>query len=302
MFPNTQRKECPPVEPDTRSGTDRAVPRSCCDHVVAGEIPFVQARQPARRHAADFNLSVRNIRMMHLLERIAAEFNKADVPLLLLKGAALNLTLYDRPDERPMGDLDLLIKPEHIDEAFALLESLGCLRGEPLVREDFFPQFYYEAEYSAGRIVPVKIDLHVRPFRPLRYSRLVPADAFWQRAEPVRMGRATVLIPSVEDMLIHLAAHSAIHGNARATWLRDLKRWADAYRTVIDWDRFLTTVHAWRLALPVREAIERTERDLGPVCPPEIRHRVSRLPVNWRDRPALRHFRRWERTVRKPSP
>jgi hypothetical protein len=230
---------------------------------------------------------------MRLLERVAARFNDADVPLLVLKGAALNLTLYDGPDKRPMGDLDLLIRPEHIDEAFAALEELGCLRGEPLVREDFFPRFHYEAEHSAGSISPLKIDLHVRPFRPLRYSRLVPVDAFWQRAEPVRIGRAIVLVPSAEDMLIHLAAHAAIHGHSRAMWLRDIKFWADAYETVIDWDRFLGTVEAWSLALPVREALRRTEHDFGQVCPPEVRDRLFHLRVSWRDRLAL-HQAPWD--------
>jgi len=115
--------------------------------------------------------------MMHLLERIAARFNKAGVPLMALKGAALNLTLYDRPDARPMADLDLMIRPEDVDQAFALLEELGGLRGEALVREDFFPRFHYEVEYTVGTIYPVKIDLHIRPFRPLRYAQSVPTNA-----------------------------------------------------------------------------------------------------------------------------
>jgi hypothetical protein len=225
--------------------------------------------------------------MMHLLERVAAQFNQAGVPLLLLKGAALNLTLYRQPDERPMADLDLLIRPEDIGKAFALLEKLGGLRGEPLVREDFFPRFHYETDYSIGKICPVNIDLHVRPFRPLRYSRLVPADALWDRAEPVGIGQATVLVPSAEDMLIHLAAHAAIHGCSRRKWLQDIRDWADARRSDVNWDLLLATVDAWRLALPVREAWQRVEREFGQVGPPEVSRRLGKLRANWRDRLAL---------------
>ncbi len=104
----------------------------------------------------------------------------------------------------------------------------------------------------------------------------------------MRAGRATVLVPSADDMLVHLAAHAAIHGSGRATWLRDIKLWADARQAEIDWGRFLATVEAWRLALPVREAFRRTQRELGPVCPPGVRQRLSELHVNWRDRLALR--------------
>ena|GEM_PF-777104 len=240
-----------------------------------------------RRDAAGLRIGTTNVRMMHLLERIAASFNRAGVPLLVLKGAALNLTICERPDERPMSDLDLLVKPDHIDEAFALLERLGALRGEPLVREDFFPRFYYETEYAAGQIYPVRIDLHVRPFRPLRYSRLVPEDALWRRAETVSIGQAHVLVPCAEEMLIHLAAHAAIHGDSRSMWRRDIKLWADAHRMKIDWDRFLSTVEEWHLALPVQRGIESAARDFGEPCPPHVIRRLSQSRVTWRDRLAL---------------
>ncbi|MHC4272614.1 MAG: nucleotidyltransferase family protein, partial [Planctomycetota bacterium] len=101
--------------------------------------------------------------MMHLLERIAKAFNEAGVPLMALKGAALNLTLYRHPQDRPMVDLDLLVKPADSDRARAILEDVGCLRSDIVFREDFFPRYYYEIEYTAGSVDPVLIDLHVRP-------------------------------------------------------------------------------------------------------------------------------------------
>ncbi len=254
----------------------------------ARSAPSPGARRSVKPRAADFVQSCRNIHMMHVLKRIAARFNEADIPLLALKGAALNLTIYEHADERPMGDLDLLVKPEQVEAALALLEELGCFRREPLVREDFFPRFYHEIEYAAGSIYPVKIDLHVRPFRPLRYAQLVPSDALWQRAEPVQFGQATVQIPAADDMLIHLAAHCAIHGNPRRMWLQDIKRWADARGADIDWSRFLATVQNWGLVLPVREALDRTRREFGPVCPAEVLDRLQQTRVSWRDRLALR--------------
>ena len=232
-------------------------------------------------------LSFRNMRMMHLLERIAAEFNKADVPLMALKGGALYLTLYEQPDERPMADLDLMVRPEDIDKALPLLEGVGGIRGEPLVREDFFPRFHYELEYTVGTVYPVKIDVHVRPFRPLRYSQSVPSNALWDEAEPVSIGRSTILVPSVEGMLIHLAAHAAIHGCTRGKWLEDITRWIDRYEARIDWGGVLAKAQSWNLALPVREGLSRVQHEYGTVCPPEVSVRLSRLRVGWRDRLAL---------------
>ncbi|MCH7884517.1 MAG: nucleotidyltransferase family protein, partial [Planctomycetes bacterium] len=226
--------------------------------------------------------------MMGLLERIAAKFNDADLPLIVLKGGALNLTVYERLHQRPMDDLDLLIRPEELDRALGLIEELGGLRSESQVRGDFFPRFHYETEYTIGSIHPVKIDLHVRPFRPLRYAQLVPKDAFQARSRPVPIGRATILIPSTEEMLIHLTAHAAIHGCARRMWLEDIRLWIAAHRQELDWDRFVTTVNRWRLALPVRIALQRVETQFGPVCPPSVSQALSNARVSWRDRLALR--------------
>ncbi|MCH7873267.1 MAG: nucleotidyltransferase family protein [Planctomycetes bacterium] len=235
----------------------------------------------------DFSASSRNIRMMRVLARVAKRFNEAGVPIMALKGAALNLTLYTRADERPMTDLDLLIKPQDAQRAARLLEELGCLRGESLVRDDFFPRFHYEMDYTADAIFPVRIDLHVRPFRPLRYARLIPDAALWERADQAPIGDATVLIPSTEDMLVPLAVPSGVHGNPRRVWLDDIRRWAAARRGEIDWERLLQATRVWRLALPVRRALARVEDEFGPVCPPSVRLRLGELRVNWRDRLAL---------------
>lgn len=230
--------------------------------------------------------------MMHLLERIAARFNEEGVPLMALKGAALSLALSKQPGQRPMLDLDLLVRVEDADRAQALLEDTGCLRSDIVFREDFFPKYYYEIEYTAGSVDPVLIDLHVRPFRLLRYARLVPDDGLWADAVPVIMGGATVMIPSPDDMLIHLATHSAIHGNCRDLWLRDIGQWVGAHGESIDWDRFLRKVRDWRLALPVRSALEATRRAVGDCCPRSVRRTLAVMPGGWRDRLTLWHATR----------
>ncbi len=232
---------------------------------------------------------MRNIRMMHQLEWIAGKFNAAGIPLMVLKGAALHPALYERPDEREMNDLDVLVKPADLDRAQRLLEDLGHHRGEVPFREDFFPRYYYEIQYEVGTLCPFPIDLHVRPLRPLRLARLMPENALWANAVPVTLGGSTLLVPAPDDMLIHLAAHSAIHGNSQRKWLADIDGWIRAARDEIDWDRFLANVESWRLVAAVRSGIEAAANAFGEACPDDVRRRLSSMRTNWRDRVALWH-------------
>ena len=59
------------------------------------------------------------------LGEAAAALAAADVPVMLLKGAALGRLIYGSPAERPMSDLDLLIPAGRVDEGMRALAALG---------------------------------------------------------------------------------------------------------------------------------------------------------------------------------
>ncbi len=86
--------------------------------------------------AAATAVAAANLHFQSELTEIVRWFNEADVPVMLLKGAALNLTVYPRPDLRPMSDLDLLVRPGDAERALSLLKGHGCRRGLELVRRD----------------------------------------------------------------------------------------------------------------------------------------------------------------------
>jgi len=243
------------------------------------------ALQEARWQALQIRQS--NLHMMQRLTPLAAAFQEQGVELLLLKGAALNLTLYDQPHLRPMSDLDLMVRPQDAGRAAGVLEAMGCRRGPGLVRDDFFPRFHYEVEYTTSDPKPVRIDLHVRPFRPMRYAQLLPQDAFWQDSRVVEFDGIGLRVPIDEDQLIHLATHSACHGHIRLLWLYDIRRLVDSCGDHLDWDRVVHMSKRWRLVLPVRETVSNVERLWGPLCPDHVRGALDAEPVNWRDRLCL---------------
>ncbi|WP_281624015.1 nucleotidyltransferase family protein [Senegalimassilia anaerobia] len=63
-------------------------------------------------------------RLMKAQDSVLAEFRQADIPVAVLKGAAAAAN-YPLPKSRSMGDIDLIVPPDHFDRAFALLERLG---------------------------------------------------------------------------------------------------------------------------------------------------------------------------------
>ncbi|MCL2329938.1 MAG: nucleotidyltransferase family protein [Phycisphaerae bacterium] len=186
----------------------------------------------------------------------------ANVPYLLLKGAALNAMLYDA-GLRPMTDVDVLIWPEDVAIADRVLCNAGACAGKELVRPDFYPRYYYEREYFTRRNPAVKIDLHCRPFGMLRYARTVPDDAMWNRHRDATLAGLDVQVPGPEEMLIHLAVHAACHGNSQLCWLYDILLWTQRFGHEINVTSVAEKCRRWRLSWPVHRALKRTQEWFG---------------------------------------
>jgi len=229
-----------------------------------------------------------NVHAMHQTAALIEALNRARIPVMLLKGAALLKTVYEHPDLRPMSDVDLLVRPEHALRAVEVLQSAGCRRGVSLVREDFFPRFHYEVELLVPGLRPVRIDLHARPFRPLRLSRTIPDEALWEGAIAVHVGGAGAVVPRPESLFVHLATHAAFHGCARLVWLYDLVRLVRFNDGRLKWELILKTCRDWRLGAAVGESVGAAEGLLGPFVAAEFRSQLTAAPSSWRDRLALR--------------
>lgn len=230
-----------------------------------------------------------NLHALNELARVAGVFHGQKIPLLLLKGAALNLCVYPRLDLRPMSDLDLLVAPQDAGRALQLLKSIGYVDGAPLLRDDFFPALYYEREMLLPGARPVRIDLHAHPLRPLHLAPVIAPESFWADAEPVSLRDSLVLVPCPETMLVHLAAHAAFHGCSRLIWLLDLKYVVEHHAGRMDWGRVLQCAMEWQLCWAMRRALEAARETVGLECPREFLECLERVRPSWRDRLTIWH-------------
>ena len=69
--------------------------------------------------------------LMMTQDRVLSVFRQADIPVVVLKGAAAAAN-YPQPNGRSMGDIDLIVPPEYFDQAFSLLERLGWVNDTSL--------------------------------------------------------------------------------------------------------------------------------------------------------------------------
>lgn len=164
------------------------------------------------------HIAARHCRIVHLLERIDSLAQREGIALVALKGAALHgLGIYV-PGERPMADIDLLVRDTDVSAASRLLLACGYGLSFTTWRHRLF-ESHLEPATATSRLGecadnPIKIELHTRiverlPCTETDITRFVFPGA-------VRAGLNAY--PSIASLMMHLLLHAA--GNARAHALR----------------------------------------------------------------------------------
>ncbi len=157
---------------------------------------------------------LRQQRVAQWLERIDSHAWHAGVPLVALKGAALcRLGLYPAGD-RPMSDIDLLVRPAAADAVARLLAELGYHEGTATDRHRVFETRAPEAVIRFGEHIdnPLKIELHTRIA-----ERLPVAETDITALEfPPQAHAGINSYPSIAAAMRHLLLHMANNMRARA--------------------------------------------------------------------------------------
>ena len=164
-----------------------------------------------RQHVAD-----RHQRIESLLRGIDTAFRAAGLPVLALKGAALHgLGLY-APGDRPMADIDLLVRERDADRAAALLCGLGYTEAFAQWKHRCFKPVTGGAVAGLGehRDTAVNIELHTRIHERLPVSIVdITSRVFPSCPRP-----GLNPYPSNGALMAHLLLHAA--GNISSRTLR----------------------------------------------------------------------------------
>lgn len=181
----------------------------------------------------------RHERIKATLERIDIRSTDAGIATLALKGAALHaMGLYIGGD-RPMADIDLLVRPRDAEALARVLESLGFRQTATTWKERIFTPLVAHApdELAEHSDNDIKLELHDRIGERLPW-RLTDAtvDIF-----PIQPHAGLNAYSSNASLMLHLLLHAAGSMTVKALRLIQLHDIAllSSRMTQSDWDLLL---------------------------------------------------------------
>ncbi|MFI5180922.1 MAG: nucleotidyltransferase family protein [Thermoanaerobaculia bacterium] len=207
---------------------------------------------------------------------------RASIPTLLLKGAALALTVYPSPGLRPMADVDVLVPERLAAPARRVLAEAGW-RPNPREPERRLAHLHAQEFVREVDGEPAALDLHWRAL----WEGREPAgdDAWWESAEPLCAGgfQSRVLAPA--DQLVQLCAHAARWSPQPACYAAaDVVMLLRARGGRMDWERVAHQAAKRRLVLAVVTALAALTERFGAPVPPATLYSLTRMPVILRER------------------
>lgn len=165
---------------------------------------------------ATLAMGARSARLEQAAASVIAPASEDGIPVLILKGLALQNLAYPPGRARPMDDVDLLVSPTDSPRLGRLLRSRGYrndLRGE----EDFFaPDLSHSIDVHTDLVnttrLPARGTLWAEPFQEI-----------WHRRQSFSLGGVPAWTLGPQDCIQHLAVHAVHHhGMQGVLWLADL--------------------------------------------------------------------------------
>ena len=159
---------------------------------------------------------LRQQRIATLLARLDEAGRAGQVPMLAMKGSALLALDLFGVGERPMSDIDLLVRPSDCDRMTRILHAMGYATEFEHPRHVCLRPANWSTAVTFGEHVdnPVRIELHTRIYEHLpRHEIDITKQAFPKEARDGING-----YPSNGALMRHLLLHTA--GNLRGNGLR----------------------------------------------------------------------------------
>ena len=183
--------------------------------------------------------------LLHLL----ALFDQYGIPVIPYKGPILASSVYGDLALRPFNDLDIFVHERDVLQAMDLLISCGYQLIRPksvaqiernlqsrrinqLIKKSLWA--YQLVLWHPERQGVVELHWRITP----RYVFPNNPEQLWEDLKPVKLGGATILSFSPENLLWFLCVHGAKHQWKRLSWLCDLAELVRAHPR-LNWEQII---------------------------------------------------------------
>lgn len=226
------------------------------DHLPKDVLQRLQSRySQIKHHTLDIVKEAESLSFMLAREKIQA---------IALQGLSLVNSVYSDPGWRPLGDVDLMVKPDHKQQLKKLLYKAGYMPTHPA-----YPDLLLKDD--------IWIDIHthilnVDRIQARRYLFPQDLNSMWKRAIPFSGQSNGLMLLDPYDNIIALAAHALKHGYSRLIWLVDLHesilKWGNN-RT--GWKKIAERAKFWHQEKIILYALILIEEFLGSKIPFRIK-------------------------------
>jgi len=197
-----------------------------------------------------------NMLILQELVALLRSFETAQIDVVVLKGAALVLDVYERLAHRPMIDLDLLIRFEDLDVARAMLEKKEYQEIRPAPFADDTGLVWNEIMLVQKEKKGPAIELHWHLIDNPYYATRLNTESLIERSRQLNVADVSPRVLDLEDQIIHLCCHNLYHHLGRFTHsLVDIAFLVAKYGDEITWEKIIQQAEESDVTLAVGTAI-----------------------------------------------
>lgn len=224
---------------------------------------------------SDFRL----LEVRRLLERTVSRMTSRGIEVMLVKGAALASFVYPDPCDRNMADMDLVVPADRAREAAVVAQEVGWSLGGAELKEALYEDHHHLPPMSDTVGLDIRLEIHTDVLpkgHPLHFG----VEALRARAVSRGMGGASVLLPSMEDLLLYSCIHLGWSHEMRVGGWRTFRDVSEIVaQPGFSWDRFVALAGERTLAPACYWTLELASRLCGtPVPSPVLRALQPSLP------------------------
>ncbi|WP_042315982.1 nucleotidyltransferase domain-containing protein [Desulfofarcimen acetoxidans] len=214
--------------------------------------------------------------------RIVKCLENHGIPCLVLKGVPLALRLYGDIYLRPSKDIDILVHPDLLEKAQAILENEGYYRIDTKnlttrqleIYSKASPNSFHFSYWHSSK--EINLELHIKPI-DRGYVLSLPIEG-----NVNRIGIAGNPLPVLldEEWLLYLILHGAKHAWFRLRWLNDIVKFLQQEK--IDWNNIMDLVRKTNMQTTFHQSLIMANLLMDLPVPPILLTTVAKDRYAWK--------------------